>query len=215
MINMAVYFSSFTPLCSTKAGKNAIQLHKLKPFIDGSCRREPDFENQFPSITGLCRPTFSRKLSVGDIVIYGTNIFGIKKRKIVAILIVTAIKIDHIEAAEWYRINKLPIPNNVFDSETKPFPMEKTHQHGGFANVVEWNLAYESRKDEFSNVAICQVLNNYLFLDDPIEIDSIVMHEIFGKTPGTQNPYKLRNNEWCNFQRWLDDSIEFRNQKRN
>jgi len=41
---MAIYMSSFCPLICTDAGKQAAGKYKLPPFIDGSCRREPDFE---------------------------------------------------------------------------------------------------------------------------------------------------------------------------
>ena len=49
------YLNSYAPLVSTAAGRKAWELHELPPFIDGSIRREPDLEHEFPSISCLCR----------------------------------------------------------------------------------------------------------------------------------------------------------------
>ena len=49
------YLCSFTPLGVNKRGRAAADVAGLPWFIDGSCRREPDFENSRPSISALCR----------------------------------------------------------------------------------------------------------------------------------------------------------------
>src|SRR5437879_479234 len=49
------FLATYHPLAQTSCGRQAIREHALLPFIDGSCRREPDFESRFPSITATCR----------------------------------------------------------------------------------------------------------------------------------------------------------------
>ena len=49
----AHYLCSYKPLRYTSAGRNAIAKTDLPPFIDGSCRREPDFQAQAPSISAI------------------------------------------------------------------------------------------------------------------------------------------------------------------
>lgn len=57
----------------TEVGVKAIDKYNLPAFIDGSCRREPDFENYNPSITALCRQNqFAPKLLANDIIVYIT-----------------------------------------------------------------------------------------------------------------------------------------------
>ena len=64
-----IYFNSFTPLCTTLQGQAAIERYKLPRVIDGSCRREPDFQSKYPSITALCRAEkFAPRVYPGDIV---------------------------------------------------------------------------------------------------------------------------------------------------
>jgi hypothetical protein len=47
------------------------------PFIDASCRREPDLESRYPSITALCREGhFAPHLHEGDVVAYMTKDFA-------------------------------------------------------------------------------------------------------------------------------------------
>jgi hypothetical protein len=50
---VAWFYNSFRPLLNTREGRAAIERFGLPPFIDGSCRREPDFQSEFPSISGL------------------------------------------------------------------------------------------------------------------------------------------------------------------
>jgi len=65
---------TYIPLCYSMYGMKAIEEYGLKPFIDASCRREPDFESNFPSITALCRKNkLAPQLKVGDIVVYLTK----------------------------------------------------------------------------------------------------------------------------------------------
>ena len=68
-----IRLNSFHPLCEKEIGQNAIKEFNFPPFIDASCRREPDFENANPSITALCRQDlFAPNLYPNDIVVYIT-----------------------------------------------------------------------------------------------------------------------------------------------
>src|SRR5258706_14555814 len=113
--SMNIYLTSFYPLCCTAHGRNAVSTFSLAPFIDGSCRREPDFQHSYPAITVLCRPRFSKNLEEGDLVIYLTNKYGVGGKSLVAILKVKkTIPNGHEQAALWYhREGHTSIPNNL------------------------------------------------------------------------------------------------------
>src|SRR2546423_15125523 len=67
------YINTYHPLCENSSGKAAARRFDHPPFVDASCRREPDFESLRPSITALCRgEKFAPRLKVGDVVIYLT-----------------------------------------------------------------------------------------------------------------------------------------------
>ncbi len=52
---MTIFLNSFRPLIRYPEGQQAILAFHLPPFIDYSCRREPDFMSTYPSISALCR----------------------------------------------------------------------------------------------------------------------------------------------------------------
>lgn len=199
---MSIYLTSFYPLCCTKKGRDAITTFKFPKYIDGSCRREPDFENKYPAITGLCRPGFAAKLKKGDIVIYSTNVKGVGARKIVCVLqIKDDLLEDHDAAAQWYKDQDFVIPNNIMVSETEPFQLNQTAQLGGWTNWVpgsnnldDWNSDYQKRADWSPKVAICDKL--YENFNDPIIFKKEEMFRIFGRRPGTRNPSKVKLEEW-------------------
>lgn len=197
---MTIYLSSFYPLVCTNAGKNATRQFDLPPFIDGSCRREPDFEKDFPAITGLCRPGFAKKLEIDDIVIYTTNKYGIGLRKIVAVLkVINNSCENHQQAANWYKGNNYAVPNNIMVKQTKPFKLNQTHQkHDRFSCgskiIEEWNGGYEKRAIDYPQVAICELLFKELY--NPIELTEEDMMRIFKRRPGTRNPAIVEEPEW-------------------
>ncbi len=68
------YLNTHTPLVHNGFGRKACEDHGHPPFVDASCRREPDFESPFPSISALCRAQmFAPRLHEGDRVIYMTK----------------------------------------------------------------------------------------------------------------------------------------------
>ena len=126
-----IRLNTFWPLCKNALGKKAIASFGFPPFIDASCRREPDLESDYPSITSLCRAAiFAPGLRPNDIVIY----LAAKNRwetsyahyRLVAILEVIQIIPSHAEAASWYRERDLPVPSNCMIPSNPPHPYEET-----------------------------------------------------------------------------------------
>jgi len=191
------YLNSFNPLSINKNGQVAIEKYNLLPFIDGSCRREPDFENEFPSITGLCRPGFAEKLKEKDIIVYVTNKKGIGSRKIIAVLEVTKVFENHRQAADWYIKENKVIPNNIMVNETLPFDLDKTHRLHGIRNITDdiellkhWNLIYNCRSRNKQKVVQCKI--RYKELNTP----SILDESKFDRKLIAQNPPILCDKEW-------------------
>lgn len=207
---MSVFLNSFTPLAVNPNGREAVRVHNLPPFIDGSCRREPDFENPFPAITGLCRTDrLVPRLSVGDLVIYITvkRKYGNKEKhwKFIGVLEVIERPGSHEEAYEWYMKKQVPVSQNVICKATTPHPYDMTHQitrHKveGHADVPRWDADYRYRARKYPQVAMCQTWNNQLFLHTPSIITDEQMVQIFNRLPVTQTPPKLSEAEWQRFQ---------------
>ena len=217
---MAIYITSFYPLCSTSQGRKAVTKYNLNPYLDGSCRREPDFMHSFPCITGLCRPNFVKKLEENDIIIYTTNKAGVGRRLLIAILQVDFVFEDHYKASHWYALNNFPIPNNLMVLGNDPFSLDKTHHRYGneIKNLLKTNLKYRNdssliirlwdkgylnRSIKQKKVVICHYWNNYRDTMNPIEINKDDNNWIFNRLPGTQNPAELKDEEWKKFQEWL------------
>lgn len=197
MNNLRIYLNSFNPLIINKFGKIAIEKYNFPLFIDGSCRREPDFENELPCITGLCRPGFAEKLREKDIVVYVTNKKSIGSRKVVAVLEVIKVFENHRYAADWYIKEKKSIPNNIMVDETKPLDLDKTHRlHGirDIKNEIEllshWNQIYKCRSRNKQRVAQCKIL--YREINCPKELEETK----FEKKLTAQNPPILIEKDW-------------------
>lgn len=191
------YLNSFYPLYCNSKGIEAIKMFSLPKYIDGSCRREPDFENEFPCITGLCRPGFAEKLNIEDVIIYVTNKKGIGSRKVVAILEVIRTFENHRQAADWYINENKKIPNNLMVKETTPFDLNKTHQIHGINKIFndtnllkKWNLLYKSRSRKKEKVVQCEIL--YEELNTPISLDE----SKFKRKLTAQNPPIIDDEDW-------------------
>lgn len=193
-----IYLSSFYPLCSTRTGKKAIAKFNLYPFIDGSCRREPDFQNELPCITGLCRPGFAEKLEIDDKIIYVTNKKGIGARKIIAELRVVRIFENHEKAADFYRSINKEIPNNLMATGSQPFDLDKTHRKMGWDEWVksnnsleQWNNEYIKRSKSNPIVIQCEII--YMNLNNPFKIDE---SKLVNRKLVAQNPPILSDEEY-------------------
>jgi hypothetical protein len=196
MFKSRIYLNSFYPLCHNKFGLKAIEEYDFSNYIDGSCRREPDFENEFPCITGLCRPRFSEKLNKNSLIVYVTNKKGVGSRKIIAVLEVIKIFENHREAANWYVSKNKIIPNNLIVNETKPLDLDKTHRFHGINEkdenkiISKWDKLYQHRSKENSKVAQCKIL--YIELNLPKILDQ----SKFTRKLIAQNPPILNDKEW-------------------
>ncbi len=213
---MADFPCSFTPLCSTPEGIHASIVHSIPPYVDGSCRREPDFEHHFPCITGLCRPdangpgSFAGRLQVGDRVVYWTN----QHRKarvnhLVSVLEVIQKVDSHVDARRWYEQHELPLPNNLIVRGNHCIPWNKTHQQPRCVEEPDslkvWDAGYVARAVGHPDVAICQFWNAIRFLHNPPIID--VQHA-FGHAIETQNPAEFKGDEWDRFVKWLKSVLK-------
>ena len=121
------YLATFRPLILNAGGRAAAQQYGLPLFIDGPCRREPNFESAFPSITATCcSGNFARRLGVGDRVVYLT----VKAKyegestpgwRLIAVLCVSHRFSDHGEAARWYSHKRCSLPNNCLVPDNPGF----------------------------------------------------------------------------------------------
>ena len=123
---MKIFLNSYRPLIRTAAGRAAVAKHSIPPFVDGSCRREPDFEARFPGISAICRfRHFAPRLREDDVVLYVTVKGDYWRRDarlwhLTALLKVLRVLPSHHEAAAWYRENSLPLPSNCLLAENPP-----------------------------------------------------------------------------------------------
>ena len=207
---------TFTPLCYTLIGMQAIKNYNLKPFIDSSCRREPDFENEFPSITALCRTNkLAPQLKEEDIVVYlskpGKYKCSEKYMKrgryyLVSILEVIKICNSHEEAKRWYAEQNIPLPNNCMVDGNIPNSFSRTG--GNFKNqrdmkiflkleneekdikeksrIRAWDSHYQKRARKHPQFVITRPI--YKKLESPLEISKNDLVNWFGKVPNTLSP---------------------------
>lgn len=193
-------------------GLDAIRQFGHPPFIDGSCRREPDLENEAPAISALCRKSkFAPRLHPGDGVVY----IG-KKRKypttagkrwpLVAVLTVRERFEDHKAAASWYRLQGLDLPKNCVVARNKPLGLAHTSGPKDWGCLDEskpdeviarWNGEYQERADECGVFLACAA--NCLCLQRPKMLDDSMMTAIMGKIPGTQNPPEITQAQFGRF----------------
>jgi hypothetical protein len=185
------FYNSFRPLVFTPAGAAAAERFGLPRFIDGSCRREPDFQSEFPSISALCRAgKFAPRLQVGDTVIYVTN-KGWWQRRFVAVLRVRERFSTHEDAALWYRGLGLPLPSNCMAGGNDPIPYEQTVQDQ--LDLARWNSGYKARARAHPVFVATDAL--YCNVDDPPALTDTMLDDALGRRPGTQNPPRITEAE--------------------
>jgi hypothetical protein len=152
----------YRPLCSTPAGR---RVKSDPPYADGSCRREPDLESKFPSITALCRGrNFAPRLHVGDRVAYVSSAQAGTWR-LTALLEVVKRFETHEEAATWYRGQGLPPPSNCMVRGTSPLPLRRTHGVSHCGELKKWDEHYQQRANECGVFLACKPL--WRNLQDP------------------------------------------------
>lgn len=200
--NAKFFLASYRPLVHNRVGRDAVQKYGHPPFIDGSCRREPDLESRSPSITAICRcGMFAPRLRVGDRVIYMTRKHASERgvRQVVAALEVVHRFDTHQQAASWYVQQALPLPSNCMVRQNPPWALDHTdHGDGKETDVYRWDLKYHSRARRHPVFLVCRPLAVQLWTTPAITDADLV--QIFGRVPGTQTPPTI---EPCEFESLL------------
>jgi hypothetical protein len=202
---MACYINEFRPLAQTPAGRNAIEQHKLPPFIDASCRREPDLESKFPSITALCRGEhFAPRLQVGDVVAYMTKAFvypptTASARRLVAVLRVKESWTSHEQAAEWYREQGSLPPRNCMVRCSTPLPLDFTDKYN--PDWRDWEAHYWRVARRHGNFHACDKM--FCELVDPPRLTNQQLLEWFGCIPDTRELPPLPPQDFAKLLCWL------------
>jgi hypothetical protein len=205
------FVATYRPICGTRAGRAAIARYGLPPFIDGSCRREPDLQLPFPAITALCRAgNFAPRLQVGSYIAYITKrgAYGSRQRhwRLTALLEVAHRFESHREAAAWYLERGSRVPHNCVVQGNRPAPFDATD--GTLSRLVRdatagrspehiirvWDHSYHLRAQAHPVVLACQPIAIELH-DPPVinESDWLAWH---GRVPPTLNPPAIPDTLW-------------------
>jgi hypothetical protein len=213
-LSTACYINEFRPLAERHAGRNAIADHQLPPFIDGSCRREPDLESAYPSITALCREMhFAPRLREGDVVAYMTKDFqypgGTEScRRLVAVLRVhrswrsagrepgTA---AHEQAAKWYQQQGLPAPCNCMVKGSEPLPLRMTDKYR--QDLREWEAHYWQVARTHGVFHACDSI--FCDIDAPPRMENRQLVEWFGAIPNPREMSALATDGFIQMLQWL------------
>jgi hypothetical protein len=184
---MNVYLNTFCPLGSSVTGRAASYLFNLPPYIEGSARREPDFQHARPCITGMVNPQLVKKLEEGDFVVYMADDFRHAGKRIVAVLKVIGKMQSHRSAASWYINEEFPVPNNLMAFGTQPVSPHETFGDGNFSGLNGSNgllpeSKYKKRAKECPDVAICRIWRNQVHLYHPPLLRDKDMIRIFGRS---------------------------------
>lgn len=199
------FLSKYNPLVMYERGALAVSTYGIPPYVDSSCRREPDLEHAFPSITTISNGTvFAPKLRVGDVVVFITAKGQYQRLpkehwRLTAVLKVVERFETHEAAAEWYREKGLPLPGNCMVDGNPPQPLD--HTSGVFADedgkervagsTDEWDAGYRRRSLESGVFLVCKPL--YVNLRTPQMILEEDLRGIFpnGRMPIARNPSAL------------------------
>lgn len=196
-----LYFCTYAPLAQSKAGRIAAATFGLPPFIDGSIRREPDLQHDYPSISCLCRTDrFAPRLRVEDRVVYLTKKSRRNRRephwRMTAILEVFCTLKSHADAASWYRERKLPLPNNCLVPGNGPNDVSRSHRINENKHLSDpefthrWDLSYQLRARRHPTFVVCKKLFAALDESAPVVYEH-QLTSVFGQVPATRTPAAL------------------------
>lgn len=227
-----IRLNSFRPLCITEIGLRAVNDFGFPPFIDASCRREPDLENEFPSITALCRQEkFAPILCPNDIVVYitvkGKWLTDYDHYRLVSILVVTEKKESHSQAATWYRNKNIHLPSNCMVEDNFPYEFHETAGNYekksdiqkflnydiekqkliGKRRIEIWNGEYLNKSKKWGDFVITKPI--FIELNDPPILTDDDMKKIFGKVPNTRNPNRIKKEELRELSKYADINFNY------
>jgi len=195
---MAFYLSTFRPLCLTAAGRQAVERFRHPPFVDASCRREPDFESAYPSISTICHgDLFAPRLHRGDRIAFLTVRrpypgHDTPNWRLVAALEVVERFETHQAAAEWYRARALQLPSNCMVRDNPPLGVEHTAEPQ--KDLRQWELGYRKRTRRTGVFLACKA--HCLRLREPPVVTESDLLNIFGKIPVTRNPPRINETQF-------------------
>lgn len=200
---MPFYLNTYRPLAISEHGQSASAKFGIPPFVDGSIRREPDFEHFRPSITCICRgEKFAPRLNAGDVVGYMTvkhayDSAASAHHRLTGILLVTHKFDAHVAAAAWYRRQKwfkendpqYGIPSNCMIPGNPPRPLEESSRGpcDPDISIDDWDQHYEKRAAVNGSFLVCDKKFCDLSWSAPIVFEDDLV-SAFGKNPGTRNP---------------------------
>lgn len=206
------FLATFRPLCATAAGRSAVERRACPPFVDGSCRREPDFEATRPAITALSRGAqFAPRLRAGDQVAYVTTVgrYGELEEdhwRLVALLRVAQRFESHADAAAWYTRSRLALPRNLVVPGNAPLAFEHTDGVGADPDaeksrdiVKRWEAEHRERAAQYGTVLLCDVL--FRELQDPPVITRAQWTSWCGGVPRTRTPPEIAAPLWARLER--------------
>lgn len=196
-------------------GKRAITTYNYSPFIDASCRREPDFENPFPSITALCRQgIFAPHLKENEVVVYITVAgkyapFDERHHRLVAILQVAKVYRSHQSGQTGYLQLNAPLPSNCMVPNNPPYNYDQTagkyqtkteikrflsksqEQQSviGQRALMSWDEEYLQKSLEWPSFVRTKPL--YVNTINPAPIFRSHFKSIFGGVPNTRSPKSI------------------------
>jgi hypothetical protein len=191
-----IFLVTYHPLVSRRAGREAIAADAdLPPFIDSSCRREPDFQSQWPSITALCRgKLFAPRLELDDVVVYlarkghyADPDGHARCHRLTAVLRVWKRFETHAEAARWYGDRGKKPPSNCMVPGNRPVPISQTGRT--WKSLDQWDAAYAERAARCGVFLVCRA--EFLELRDPPVLREDALASVFrqrGGMPATLNP---------------------------
>ena len=177
----------------------------IPPYVDDSCRREPDFESEYPSITALCRAgNFAPRLNELDVIVYITTKgkypgYPGGHWRLTAILEVVRRFESHRAASEWYINRGWDPPRNCIVPGNNPLPLEMTSNKDKHSTVECWDAIYRRRARKHGVFLVCRSI--FLELHEPPIVTEEMMRCVFGKTPSTRNPPGISDDEYNNLRR--------------
>jgi len=203
------FLATYRPICRTAHGRSAVREFGIHPYVDGSCRREPDFESEYPTITALCRAGgFAPRLRPGHRIAFMTKkgVYGPGEShwRITSLLLVKRRFESHADAATWYVAAGHRVPRNLIVAGNPPLPLDHTDgeyprelRNRGLdaAGIVRvWDSSYAKRSREFGVVLSCEALIRDLA--NPPRIYASDWEDWCGRVPGTQNPPEIAEQVW-------------------
>ena len=202
-----IFLNSYNPLVKNVRGKSAIREYGIPPYVDNSCRREPDFESAYPSITALCRGrNFAPRINESDVIVYVTTkgkYSGYSGRhwRLAAILEVVRRFESHREASNWYINKELELPRNCIVGGNHPLLLEMTSNRKSYSTVEQWDTVYKMRARKYGVFLSCKPI--FMELHSPPVITEEAMFCVFGKIPSTQTPPRISDEEYNNLRRMI------------